>query len=45
MGLSPQGDWGSASLQSYILSRVWVTTDGVWIGDSIYWPLTDHNYK
>jgi hypothetical protein len=22
-----------------ILSRVWVTIDGVWIGDSIYWPL------
>jgi hypothetical protein len=25
---------------SYILSRVWVTTEWVWIGDSIYWPLT-----
>jgi hypothetical protein len=22
----------------YILSRGWVTIDGVWIGDSIYWP-------
>jgi hypothetical protein len=31
--------------QFCILSRVWVTTDGVWIGDSIYWPLTDRNYK
>jgi hypothetical protein len=24
---------------SNVLSRVWVTIDGVWIGDSIYWPL------
>jgi hypothetical protein len=29
----------------YILSRVWVTTDGVWIGNLIYWTLTDRNYK
>jgi hypothetical protein len=28
----------------YILSHVWVTIDGVWIGDSIYWPLIDSNY-
>jgi hypothetical protein len=28
------------SLQYTILSRDWVTLDGVWIGDSIYWPLT-----
>jgi hypothetical protein len=29
-----------------ILSRVWVTIDGVWIGDLIYWPLirTARNY-
>jgi hypothetical protein len=24
-----------------VLSLVWVTIDGVWIGDWIYWPLTD----
>jgi hypothetical protein len=30
---------------SITLSRVWVTIDGVWISDWIYWPLTDCNYK
>jgi hypothetical protein len=24
----------------FILSRVWVTVDGAWIGEWIYWPLT-----
>jgi hypothetical protein len=28
-----------------ILSRLWVTIDGVWIGNWIYWTLTDRNYK
>jgi hypothetical protein len=28
-----------------ILSRVWVTIDGVWIGNWIYWSLTVRNYK
>jgi hypothetical protein len=28
-----------------IFSRVWATTDGVWISIWIYWPLTDRNYK
>jgi hypothetical protein len=28
-----------------ILSRVWVTIHGVWIGNWIYWTLTDRNYK
>jgi hypothetical protein len=28
-----------------VLSCVWVTIDGVWIGNWIYWPLTDHNNK
>jgi hypothetical protein len=27
------------------LTCVWVTTDGVLIGNWIYWPLRDHNYK
>jgi hypothetical protein len=27
-----------------ILSRVWVTTDGVWVGNSVYWTITEHNY-
>jgi hypothetical protein len=33
--------------QIIILSCVWETRDGVWIGDSIYWPLTrtTRNYK
>jgi hypothetical protein len=30
---------------SSILSQVWVITDGVWIGNWIYWTLTDHNYS
>jgi hypothetical protein len=31
----------------YLLLHVWVTIDGVLIGNSIYWPLirTSHNYK
>jgi hypothetical protein len=28
-----------------ILSRAWVTTDGVWLGNWIYWTLTDRNYQ
>jgi hypothetical protein len=28
-----------------IMSRVWVTIDGVWIGNWIYWILTEPNYK
>jgi hypothetical protein len=28
-----------------ILSWFWVTVEGVWIGNWIYWTLTDHNYK
>jgi hypothetical protein len=28
-----------------ILSRVLVTTDGVWTGNWIYWPLTGRNYN
>jgi hypothetical protein len=28
-----------------ILSRVWVTKDGVRIDNWIYWILTSHNYK
>jgi hypothetical protein len=31
--------------QYSILSHVWVTVDGVWIGNWIYWTLTDHNYQ
>jgi hypothetical protein len=27
-------------MKSLILSLVWVTVDGVWIGDCIYWPLS-----
>jgi hypothetical protein len=26
-------------------TRVWVTIDGVWIGDWIYWPFTDRKYN
>jgi hypothetical protein len=29
----------------YIYCLVCVTTDWVWIDDSIYWPLTGRNYK
>jgi hypothetical protein len=29
----------SLSIVRTVLSRVWVTIDWVWIGDSIYWPL------
>jgi hypothetical protein len=28
-----------------LLSRVVLATDGVWIGEWIYWPLTGRNYK
>jgi hypothetical protein len=30
-----------------VLSGVWMTIEGTWIGDSIYWPLiyTTRNYK
>jgi hypothetical protein len=28
-----------------VLSHVWVTIYGVWIGNWIYWPLTSRNYK
>jgi hypothetical protein len=28
-----------------ILSRDWVSVDGVWIGNWIYWTLTERNYK
>jgi hypothetical protein len=28
-----------------ILSRAYVTINGVWIGNWMYWPLTDHNHK
>jgi hypothetical protein len=31
---------GMTGSEEKILSRVRMTTDGVWIGDSIYWPLT-----
>jgi hypothetical protein len=27
------------------LSRIWVTIDGGWIGNWIYWTLTDRNYS
>jgi hypothetical protein len=27
------------------LSREGVTIDGVWIDDSVYWTVTDRNYK
>jgi hypothetical protein len=35
------------SISRMILSSVWVTIDGVWIGELIYWPLTHtaRNYK
>jgi hypothetical protein len=29
----------------HILSRVWVTIDGVWIGNLIYWTLSEGNCK
>jgi hypothetical protein len=29
----------------YVLSRVLVTIDGVWIGEQIYWTLTGRTYK
>jgi hypothetical protein len=29
----------------YILSRVWATTDAVWIGNWIHWTLIERNYK
>jgi hypothetical protein len=33
-------------LKSYIiLLGVWVTKDGVGIGNWIYWAHTEHNYK
>jgi hypothetical protein len=28
-----------------ILSRVWVTIDGVWVRNWIYWAFTERNYK
>jgi hypothetical protein len=31
--------------QQYVLSRVWVTIDGVRIVNLIYWPLTDCNHE
>jgi hypothetical protein len=30
---------------SLTLSREWMTTDRVWIGNQIYWTLTDRNYN
>jgi hypothetical protein len=33
------------NLCSFILSHVWVTIDGVWFGNCIYWPLIGRSYK
>jgi hypothetical protein len=44
-------EWLSLEIDSTdtrpVLSGVWVTIDGIWIGDSIYWPLIHkiRNYK
>jgi hypothetical protein len=35
----------TVTVKWYIISRVSVTIDGVWIGESIYWILTHRNYK
>jgi hypothetical protein len=35
----------STRIYVYILSRIWVTIDGVWIGNWIYWTFTERNYK
>jgi hypothetical protein len=32
-------------LEVNLLSRVWVTIDGIWIGNWIYWTLTERNCK
>jgi hypothetical protein len=29
----------------FILSRVWVVMNGVWIGSRVYWTLTERNYN
>jgi hypothetical protein len=42
-------DWLSCEIYSlllfYILSRIWVTTTRVWIGEQTHWPLTGRNHK
>jgi hypothetical protein len=38
------GNWRKAGCKNVAI--LWsVTIDGVWIGNWIYWTLTDHNYK
>jgi hypothetical protein len=36
---------GKQALRVKVLSHDGVNTDGVWIGNQIYWTLTDGNYK
>jgi hypothetical protein len=31
-------------VQWHQLSRIWVTIEGVWVGNQIYWPLTTRSY-
>jgi hypothetical protein len=45
MNITMEISGGNDGEKKNVLSLVWVTRNGVWIGNWIYWKLTDRNYN